>query len=266
MKTSALARPGAPIDVQRSVVPELTGTPSDDIAAVSALGGADVSLFTVNMSARHPDGRDADFLRWHTYDHRPEHYRIPGLRGSLRLVSTPECRAARAHSDGHYDGVDHVMTYLFSDANSVKTGVALSQILRAEGRMPYSLPAIERGDFRLDGMRAAPRIKIGAAVLPWWPARGVYMLLEGGRATGDELVDIPGVGGVWWASTEAQTGSSAAADPLQVTYCFLDGDPVAAAPGFAAALHRRWAAGGIVPRLAAPFYTVIGHDCDRYLP
>jgi hypothetical protein len=248
-------------------VPELTGTPSDDIAAVSAIGGADVSLFTVNLSARHPEGRDADFLRWHTYDHRPEHYRIPGLRGSLRLVSTPQCRAARARSDSHYDGVDHVMTYLFSDATSVHTGVALSQVLRDEGRMPYSLPAIERGDFQVDGMRAAPRIKIGAAVLPWWPARGVYMLLEEGRAPADELVDIPGVGGVWWASTQAQTGSSSeAAERFQVTYCFLDDDPVSTAPRFPAALHRRWADGGVVPRLAAPFHTVSGLDCDRYVP
>jgi hypothetical protein len=253
-------------DVRRSVVPELTGTPSDDIAAISAIGETDVSLFTVNMSARHPDGRDADFLRWHTYDHRPEHYRIRGLRGSLRLVSTPQCRAARARSDGHYDRVDHVMTYLFSDAESVNTGVALSQLLRTEGRMPYSLPAIERGDFRLDGMRAAPRIKIGATVLPWWPAQGMYMLLEQGRAPADELVDIPGVGGVWWASTEAHTGSSDGVDRLQVTYCFLDDDPVATAPRFSATLHRRWADSGIRPRLAAPFYTVSGDDCDRHLP
>jgi hypothetical protein len=247
-------------------VPQLTGTPSDEIAAVLAIGRANVSLLTVNMSARHPDGRDADFLRWHTYDHRPEHYRIPGLRGSLRLVSTPQCRAARTRSDSHYDSVDHVVTYLFSDATSVKTGVALSASLRAEGRMPYALPAIERGDYRLDGMRAAPRIKIGADVLPWWPARGVYMLLEQGLAPADALVEIPGVGGAWWGSTEVQTASPDAADRLQVTYCFLDDDPVATASRFPAALERRWSTSRLVPRLAAPFYTVMGYDCDRYVP
>ena len=36
-----------------------------------------------------PTGRDAEYLRWHTLDHRPEQHRLAGVRASLRLVSTP---------------------------------------------------------------------------------------------------------------------------------------------------------------------------------
>jgi hypothetical protein len=188
------------------------------------------------------------------------------VRGSLRLVSTPECRAARAASHDQYDAVDHVMTYLFAAEAAVTSGRALSQALRRAGRMPLSLPAIERGDYHLDGMRAAPRIKIGAEVLPWWPARGMHVIIERGLAPAGELADIPGVGGVWWASTTLQQGPTSEASPIQVTYCFLDDDPVATAPRLSPALDRRWAGGGLEPRLAAPFYLVGGHDCDSHLP
>jgi hypothetical protein len=249
-----------------TVVPELAGTPSDDLPDVLASGRSDVSFFSVNLSARHPDGRDADFLRWHTFDHRPEHARVSGLRGSLRLVSTPECRTARAASHGHYDRVDHVMTYLFSGVEAWDSGYALSKALGRAGRMPLALPSIERGDYQLDGMKAAPRIKIGADVLPWWPARGVYLLIEHGVAPAGDLADVPGVGGTWWGSAEVPQRDSTAAVTLQVTFCFLDDDPVTTADRLAPALEQRWAGPELEPRLAAPFYPVVGHECDRYLP
>jgi hypothetical protein len=158
------------------------------------------------------------------------------------------------------------MTYLFSDPAAVKSGVALSEALRKQGRMPYSLPAIERGEYHWEGMKAAPRIKIGADVLPWWPARGIYMLLERGVAVADDLVAVPGVGGAWWASNGSRSTSSDTVEPLQVTYCFLDEDPVATAKRLLSTLERRWASGEVIPRLAAPFYPVTGYDWDRYLP
>ena len=114
-------------------------------------------------------------------------------------------------------------------------------------------------------MRAAPRIKIGVDVLPWWPVRGLYILIEQGVAPAGELAYIPGVGGTWWGSSEVEQGDSAAA-PSQVTYCFLDDDPVDTAKRLSPALEKRWADSAIEPRLAAPFYAVVGFDCDRYLP
>jgi hypothetical protein len=53
---------------------------------------------------------------------------------------------------------------------------------------------------------------------------------------------------------------------LQITYCFLDDDPVATARRLPDALEKRWADTGVVPLLAAPFYPVVGNDYDRHVP
>jgi hypothetical protein len=88
----------------------LVGSPSDDVPDVLATGNTDITTMYVSMSARHPEGRDADYLEWHGLDHQPEQHRLRALRASLRLVSTPACRRARAATDERYDGADHVMT------------------------------------------------------------------------------------------------------------------------------------------------------------
>ena len=148
----------------------LPGTPSDDAERVLALGGSVADLVYVSMSARHPEGRDVDYLRWHFFDHRPEQYRLEAIRGSLRLVSTPECRAARAASDERFDATDHVMNYFFSDPSGLEPFHDLGRELGKVGRIPELLPAVERGVYAFDGRAAAPDAKVGADVLPWWPA------------------------------------------------------------------------------------------------
>ena len=55
---------------------ELPGTPSDDVAGVLATGRGDIGTLFVSMARRHPEGRDAEYLRWHTLDHRPEQHRL----------------------------------------------------------------------------------------------------------------------------------------------------------------------------------------------
>jgi hypothetical protein len=221
------------------------------------------------MTSRHPEGRDAEYLKWHTFDHRPEQYRLPGLRSSLRLVSTPACRGARAVSADRYDAVDHLVTYFFADLAGLEVGRALTEALRQVGRIPEMLPSVEAAVWRLDGITAAPQIKVGADVLPWWPSRGVYVLIERGAAPAGDLTEVPGVGGAWWASlTQLQVGLEPfnTDDRRQLTYCFLDDDPVAAAAQLAPALADRWASQEIVPLLAAPFHLVAGYDFDRHLP
>jgi hypothetical protein len=255
-------------------VSELVGTPSDDVPEVLATGRCVVTNIFASMCARHPEGRDAEYLGWHTFDHRPEQYRLQELRGSLRLVSTPDCRAVRATSDTRYDTVDHVMNYFFSDVAGLREFNDLAVALGGAGRIPYLLPLVERGVYSLDGMAAAPRVKIGADVLPWSPLLGAYLLIEEGRPPGTGLVDIPGVAGVWWGTSTPLNLDFATADGnpmsssegLQVTYCFLDQDPVATAELLTPVLERRWAGGGVTPLLAAPFYAVGGHDYDRHLP
>ena len=90
------------------------GIPSDQLPEVLAIGRTDVRFAFISLSAREPSGRDAEYLEWHTLDHRAEQYRLGGMRNSLRLVSTAACREARAASAKPFDSVDHIMTYLFT--------------------------------------------------------------------------------------------------------------------------------------------------------
>ena len=75
---------------------KLVGTPSDRLPDVLATGASDANFVFLSCSGRDPDGRDAEYIEWHSLDHRPEQYRLAGVRNSIRLVSTPAARAARA--------------------------------------------------------------------------------------------------------------------------------------------------------------------------
>jgi hypothetical protein len=218
------------------------------------------------MATRHPEGRDADYLQWHTLDHRPEQHRLSAVRASLRLVSTPECRSARAAGQDRYDAIDHVMTYFFSDPSGLDGFLDLAKALIGADRKLPLLPPVERGVYDVERKVAAPRIKVGADVLPWWPVKGVYLLLERGGTPADRLVDVDGVAGVWQAATLAVDERMASAQAGQsITYCFLDDDPVVTAERLRPALETRWS-DGVEPLLAGPFYPVVPYQWDRYVP
>jgi hypothetical protein len=245
---------------------KLSGTASDDLPAVLATGSTDVYTIFVSLSARDPEGRDAEYLHWHSLDHRPEQYRVAGLRHSLRLVSTPACRAARAVSSEKYDRVDHVMTYFFARDAAFDQFRALSAALTGD-RRPFRLPSVDSGYFALKGRAAARQAIAGADVIPWRPARGVYLIVESGSEPARSLTEVPGVAGVWWH----EGGPSPAADMpdnpgVQVTYCYLDDEPVATAQRLRAALEARWQAKRVTPLLAAPFQVLVPFEWDRYLP
>ena len=246
---------------------DLAGTPTDQSPNVLASGATDVQLAFISLSARELAGRDAEYIEWHSLDHRPEQYRLAGLRNSLRLVSTPACRAARAASLEHYDTVDHVMTYLFSDRAALPPFKALGDALGAAGRMPLRLPSVEFMVADLAGKAAAPRAVAGADVIPWRPARGVYLTIERGHAPVDNLIELPGVAGVWtYRSARSPAPWDNDATGLQITYCYLDDDPVAAAPRLGDAMRARWASGSTAGVLAAPFHTLVPFDWARFLP
>jgi len=99
------------------------GTPSDVCPPILATGTTDARLVFLSLSRRGAVGRDAEYLAWHTMDHRPEQYRISGIRHSLRVVSTPECRAARAASVAEYDDVDHVVAYMFTGPEPIPASI-----------------------------------------------------------------------------------------------------------------------------------------------
>jgi hypothetical protein len=246
--------------------PRLVGTPSDRLPAVLAAGSTDVSTLFVSFSGRHPEGRDEEYLIWHSLDHRPEQHRLAGLRQSLRLVSTPDCRSRRAANESPYDRVDHVMTYFFTSHESLGAFAQLSDALPAE-RRPLVLPSIEFGLFDLAGKTAAPRAVVGADVLPWRPAVGAYLLVERGAAPPDNLLDVDGVFGVWWFAGCAElTPFPVDSGGLQLSLFFLDDDPVVVGDRITEPLVQRWADDGLVPLLGAPFYGVVPFEWDRYLP
>jgi hypothetical protein len=182
-------------------------------------------------------------------------------------VSTPACRAARLAGDTRLDPVDHVMTYFFTDPEGMSPFMALSTALGDAGRKLPLLPPVERGVYGVDTRAAAPRVKVGADVLPWWPVRGVYLTVERGTAPTQFLLDTDGVAGVWTATSLAVGARLASAAAGQtISYYFLDDDPVRVAERLRPALERRWSAGSVEPLFAAPFYPVVPHEWDRHVP
>ena len=52
----------------------------------------------------------------------------------------------------------------------------------------------------------------------------------------------------------------------QITYCYLDEDPVATAARLSGEMQSRWASGEVEGLLAAPFFTLVPFEWNRYLP
>jgi hypothetical protein len=246
---------------------ELPGTPSDEVAEILAAGRGEITTLFVSMATRHPDGTDAEYLRWHTLDHRPEQHRLAAVRASLRLVSTPACRSARAVSGGPLDAVDHVMTYFFTDQAGLQRFNELSTALGDAGRKLSLLPPVERGVYEVQGKAVAPGVKVGSDVLPWLPVRGAYLLVERGPAALAPLAQVEGVAGVWSGLSQKVDANLASAQPDQsITYCFLDDDPIAVAERLRPVLAARWAESGIEALFAAPLFAVVPFEWDRYVP
>jgi hypothetical protein len=181
-------------------------------------------------------------------------------------VSTKACRAARAASASRFDAVDHVTVYLFRDASCLSNFVALGAALAVGGRMPLRLPRVQHGTYLLSGAAARPSSVVGADVIPWRPARGVYLIAEQGDASPADLVDVAGVAGSWWYRGFPTPEFEAATEDLQVTLLYLDDDPVDTAHRLTPELQRRWSNGTVTPLLAAPFHTLAPFEWSKYLP
>ena len=116
--------------------------------------------------------------------------------------------------------------YLASMPAFIELGAALDR----GGRMAHRLPSVEYLTADIAGRLAAPHALAGADVIPWRPALGVYVIIEDGYAPPDTLLDAPGVAGIWWFRGSADLppyGNRSAGK--QITYCYLDEDPVAVA-------------------------------------
>jgi hypothetical protein len=159
------------------------------------------------------------------------------------------------------------MIYLFTDRSCLSNFAALGAALAAGGRMPLRLPKVEYGTDQLSGTAARPSAVVGADVIPWRPARGVYVIVEQGTTSAAELVNVAGVAGSWWyrGFPTLEFGSTAPED-LQLTLLYLDDDPVETAHRLRAELKERWSTGSTIPLLAAPFHTLTPYQWSKYLP
>lgn len=246
---------------------QFPGSPSEQLPEVLATGTGDADFAFISLSARDPEGRDADYIAWHSLDHRPEQYRLAGIRNSMRLVSTPAARGARAAQAAPYDGVDHIQTYQFASNASMPDFLELGAALGRGGRMEHRLPSIDYLTADVAGRLAAPHALAGADVIPWRPALGVYVIIEQGHASPEALLDAPGVAGIWWfRGSDEQPPYGDRSAGKQITYCYLDEDPVAVAGELGARAQARWASGAVTGLLAAPFYVAIPYQWDRHLP
>ena len=114
-----------------------------------------------------------------------------------------------------------------------------------------TLPRVEVGGWDFAGAAAAARVLVGAAVVPWRPGTGAYVLMERGDAapTPDPdglraLVGVPGVAGAWtWTGSEPRHPRLGATVGLTLTVCYLDGPPVDVAEALRPVLDGRWADG-----------------------
>ena len=233
-------------------------------------GPGGIRFAVVSMSARSPEELDANYVEWHGLDHHPEQYGIDSIRLGQRWVSTPACRAIRAAEHERFDAADHVMQYLFADPvdSALEEFFDLGATLNAAGRMPLRLPAVELGGYELVERRAAPRVLIRDAVLPWRPARGAYLVIERGEGPAElaTLCDVPGVAGAWRYQGGEFHRRLADTSDLTLTVCYLDEDVVATAIRVGGVLAESWRSGSLVPLLAAPFETVAPWTWDRALP
>jgi hypothetical protein len=257
----------------------LPGVPSDESRRILETGRGGVTAAVFSMSARSPTGEDARYIEWHSLDHLPEQYRLEGLRHGARWVSTPACREARALKGGALDTVDHVVNYLSAPPvrQTFELGYELMLALDEVDRMTtFRPPQVYVGLFGLMGKVAAARILTGSDVLPWRPARGVYIVVENIEdetaedrgAELDKLAELSGVAGVWrYAGGYADRNPQVDSPPAhRVTVCYLDADPVDTAAAIAPELRARWSVGGIEPLLAAPFEALVPWDWERSLP
>jgi hypothetical protein len=219
-------------------------------------------MCVVSLSARSPEGSDAAYLAWHGLDHLPEQYGISSLVSGQRWVSTPSCRSARAAGAEELDAADHVVQYLFADPleGALDRFFSLGAELREAGRMPLRLPPVELAAYELAERVASPRALVGAAVLPWRPCRGAYVLIEDGvDESREHLCDVDGVAGVWRYTGAALHDRLVDTTGRQLTVCYLDENPAMVGARITKALD-----GPVM--FGAPLETVAPFDWERSLP
>jgi hypothetical protein len=234
----------------------------------------------------HAEGVDDDaYLRWHLLDHQPEQHTLPGLRASTRWRVDDDCLAARLVADDAMADTRHAVGYLMGDPvdATLRGFLALAADLREQDRMPYRARSVLLGAFELVRAAAAPSAVVSDAAVPFRAHRGVLLVVEASIAGVDagewerwvdgehlaELLAVEGVAGAYRYRTTDLAGVGAAQaeryapfwnpGDRTLTVVFCDDDPVATTARAEVAVRRRWEAGVVVPELATPLRSTVGH-------
>jgi hypothetical protein len=239
-----------------------------------------------------------EYNRWHQLDHLPEQLPLPGVAFGQRWVSTPACRRARAVDTGRLGPVHYVTLYLMTDpvAETLERFAALGARLHAEGRFFDRRRSHLSGPFEVETARAAPRVLVSPAAVPYRPGTGIYVVVveteapdpseeapapseeapapsEEAPAPSEEapaptpLLGLAGVAGVWsFRSSPALASGRWRPGEHRVVVCFLDGDVLDTAGELAALVPALAGPGAPAVVFAGPFETIIPWRWDWFDP
>jgi hypothetical protein len=190
------------------------------------------------------------YNQWHQLDHLPEQFGVDGIMFGQRWVRSPRCREAEAATGALLERFHYMTLYLLRDESVLPPFFDLAQRLRAEDRFFAARRALLSGPFEVVGRWSAPRVLVSAAVIPYRPSRGVYVVV-GPPVDGAALVGQPGVAGIWQFADLSGN--------RHVTVGFLDGDlwPAARALGPASLA-------GALPEWAGPLERVDAYHWDWF--
>lgn len=207
------------------------------------------------------------YNEWHQLDHLPEQHQLPGVVHGQRWVRTPACAAAST-ADPEWAATHYVTCYLMTGPRSptLVDFFALAQRLRAAGRFFEQRRALLSGPFPVAAAVAAPRVSVSAAVVPFRPNRGAYVVVRDlgavhgnasdPRRQADRLAEVAGVAGVWAFGPGPEAVGATPARRLSVLLCFLDDDPLSVAPDAARAVAAPAGEAGGRLVMASPLVTV----------
>ncbi len=178
-----------------------------------------------------PDEHRA-YNQWHLFDHLPEQLPITGIAWGQRWVLTPALRRHRTAA-APLDRIHYVTLYLMGEPieETLVAFMSLGQRLRDLDRFHQHRVSHLSGPVRVRSRLAAGRVLVSGEAIPYRPNTGVYVCLAGAEAApsadADDaaLLHVPGVAGLWTFTGDPQV-SPPALQPLRVTWCWLDGDPL----------------------------------------
>src|SRR5579862_332158 len=97
-----------------------------------------VALAFLALTENVPSGRESEYLEWHSMQHMPEMFAVPGLVHAARWRSTAACRTQRLAQLDSLASVENVVVYLMGEPATQSYGDfrALNVTLNENGTHP----------------------------------------------------------------------------------------------------------------------------------